>query len=232
MHSRTTSNQPTSQRALSGLTLILLAAASLAGCTRPVSVDGGWGDGVARNQTFAKVLVVGVTPDFNQRCSFERSLAAELRSDTVVATASCAVMNMKDPLTRESVEGVVASLGADAVVATRLVSLSAKAKEGGSADARGGAYYKATDISYGYGAGYWGAYGMPGTVVAVEFQTAPSAFSVEGTVHISTNVYETRGASIVYSLDTKAKNLKSRELALTQISPAIAERLRREGLIR
>ena len=172
-----------------------------------------------------RVSFVGVTPDFNQRCSFERSLAAELRSDTVVATASCAVMSMKDPLTRESVEGVVASLGADAVVATRLVALSAKAKEGGSADARGGAYYKATDIDH-----WGGPYGV--TVVELEFQTAPSVFSVEGTVHISTNVYETRRASIVYTLDTKAKNLKSREVALTQISPAIADRLRRDGLIR
>ena len=231
MRSRITGNRPRSQRPLFGPALMLLATAYVAGCTRPVSVESGWGEGVARNQTFTKVLVVGVSPDFNQRCGFERSLAAELRSDAVQATASCAVMNMKDPLTRESVEGVVASLGADAVVATRLVALSAKAKEGGSADARGGGYYKATDIGYGYGTDYWGAYGMPGTVVELEFQTAPSVFSIEGTVHISTNVYETRGASIVYSLDTKAKNLKSREVALTQISPAIADRLRRDGLI-
>ncbi len=47
-----------------------------------------------------------------------------------------------------------------------------------------------------------------------------------------TSVYETRGATMVYSVETKAKNLESREQALVDITPAIAERLRRDGLVR
>lgn len=132
-------------------------------------------------------------------------------------------MGTKVPLTRGNVEQAVAKVGADAVLATSLVNFSAKAKEGGSADARGAAYYKATDIDHIFGT----------TVVTAELVTAPSVFSVAGTaVRITTNLFETSGAALVYSLDTKAKNLQSREMALAEITPAIAERLLKDGLVR
>ena len=62
-----------------------------------------------------------------------------------------------------------------------------------------------------------------------EFETAPSVFSISGTVEIQTRLFETRGATLVYSLDTKAKNLDSREMALAEITPAIADACRRTG---
>lgn len=207
---------------------LLLAACWLGGCTRQVAVESAFTPGANRGEGFANVLVVGVSPDVNQRCAFEYSMASSLRSDTVKATASCAVMNTREPLTRQGVEAVVAKLGADAVLATSLVASGVGVKEGGSADARGGGYYKAT--GFGYETGYWGAYGVP--VVYGEFQTAPSVFSISGTAEIQTRLFETRGAALVYSLDTKAKNLESREMALAEITPAIAERLRNDGLVR
>ena len=218
--------------ALFGPVFALLAAASLSaflsGCSRQVVVDGAFGEGIPRTDSFANILVVGVSPDVNGRCAFEQALAADLRSPTVKATMSCSVMDTKEPLTRESVERAVATLGADAVLATNLVTSTAKAKEGGSADARGGGYYKAT--GYGYDYGYWGAYGVP--VVYGEFQTAPSVFSISGTAELSSRLFETRDATIVYSLETKAKNFDSREMAIAEITPAIADRLRTAGLIR
>ncbi len=216
------------RKAVAGLALVLLVAGCLVGCTRPVVVDGAFSEGVARSGGFANILVVGVSPDVNQRCAFEYSMTANLRSDSVKATASCALMSTKEPITRQAIEQVVATLGADAVLATSLVDYSAVAREGGSADARGGGYYKATDI--GYANGYWGAYGVP--VVYAEFQTAPSVFSISGTARISSRLFETRGATLVYSLDTKAKNLQSREMALAGITPAIADQLLRDGLLR
>lgn len=208
--------------------LALMSTAWLAGCTRQVTMEGAFAPGVGRSGGFANILVVGVTPDVNQRCAFEYSMAASLRSDTVKATTSCAVMSTKEQLTREAIERVVATLGADAVLATSLIASGVSAREGGSADARGGGYYKAT--GFGYETGYWGAYGVP--VVYGEFQTAPSVFSISGTGEILTRLFETRGATLVYSLDTKAKNLASRETALAEITPAIVERLQRDGIVR
>ena len=217
-----------SPTAVFGPVLVLLAAGCLSGCTRSGVVDGTFTEGIARSGGFTNILVLGVSPDVNGRCAFEYALAANLRSDAVKATASCAVMSTKAPITREAIEGVVATLGADAVLATSLIASTAKAKEGGSADARGGGYYKAT--GYGYDYGYWGAYGVP--VVYGEFETAPSVFSISGTAALSSRLFETRDATIVYSLETKAKSFDSRELAIARITPAITDRLLKDGLIR
>lgn len=184
---------------------LLLAAILVSGCTASVAVDGDWGDGITgRNQQFSKVLVVGVSPDAGQRCPFEQSMTANLRSDLVSATMSCAVLGSKEPLSREAVERAAASIGADAVLAARLVDASAS--------------------------GTFGAYGVP--VVYAEFLTAPSVFSVTGTAEILTDVFDARDASLVYTLAIKAKNLASRETALAEIAPAIAEQLRSDGVIR
>ena len=207
---------------------VLAMATGMTGCAQRVAVDGNYGAEAGRQGGFANIMVVGVSPDVNQRCAFEQALAANLRSETVKATMSCSVMNTREPLTRESVEKGVAALGADAVLATSLVVSTAKVKEGGSADARGGGYYKATGIGYDYG--YWGAYGVP--VVYGEFETAPSVFSISGEVELSTRLFETRDAKLVYTLKTKAKDLASREMALAEITPAIVERLQRDGLVR
>ena len=112
------------------------------------------------------------------------------------------------------------------LLATSLIASTAKAKEGGSADARGGGYYKATGYDY----GYWGAYGVP--VVYGEFETAPSVFSISGTAELSSRLFETRDATIVYRLETRAKSFDSREMAIARITPAIADRLLKDGLVR
>jgi hypothetical protein len=131
-------------------------------------------------------------------------------------------------LSRETVSEVVKSLSVDAVIATSLVAVKAGAKEGGSREERGGGYYK--PVAYGYDYGYYGAYGVP--VVYGEFETFESVLSVSGVVELATNVYETRGAEKVYGMDTRAKNLESRGMALALITPPIAARLRTDGVVR
>jgi len=210
-----------------GWIIALLAAGLLSGCSRSVVVDGSFNKGAARAAGYTNILVVGVSPDVNGRCAFEQALAGVLRSATVKTTMSCSVMDTKEPLTRESVERAVASLGADAVLATTLVGSTQKGKEGGSADARGGGYYKATDFGYDYG--FYGAYGVP--MVYGEFQVAPSVFSITGTARLSTRLFRADDATIVYTLVTKARNLSSREMAIAEIAPAIATRLSSDGLI-
>jgi hypothetical protein len=211
------------------LTAALVATlAILAGCAPALRVRGDFAPDGRPGTTFSHLLVLGVSPDLNQRCAFEQALAASLRSGTVRATMSCEAIDAGRPLTREAVEQAIAKVGADGVLATTLVQSTAKVKEGGSADARGGGYYKATGVGYDYG--YWGAYGVP--VVYAEFETAPSVFSISGTVELSTRLFETRNGVLVYSVVTEAKDLPSREMALAEITPAIAGQLQRAALIR
>lgn len=208
--------------------LLLLGAAWLAGCTPAVTVTSAWQDSVPRNQSFKRVLVVGVSPDVRQRCPFERFLAFELESESTKAIASCDAVTQKDPLTRESIDLAIASQKADAVLATLLVSKKWDVEEGGDRDTRGGAYYKATDS--GYATGYYGTYGVP--VVYGEFQTASAITTMKGEVRITSKLYETRGATLVYTLDTLARDIESRDAGLGAITAPIAERLRKDGLIR
>jgi len=209
-------------------TLLVLAAAWLSGCASQAQVDGSWAGNAPRDQSFKKVLVVGVSPDIDQRCPFERTLAARIQSASTTAIMSCAVVDRKAPLTRESIEAAVASQQADAVVATVLVSNKFETEEGGSRETRGGGMYKATDS--GYASGYYGAYGVP--VVYGEFQTAPSLLTMKGEVHLTTRIYETRNATLVYTIDTVARDIESRASGLDVVTTPIADRLRKDGLIR
>jgi len=211
-----------------GLMPLLLAALWLAGCTQPVKVTSAWqGDG-HRGQAFTRVLVVGVSPNIDQRCAFEQLLAAGLRSAYTTVITSCDAMPLREKLTRESVEVAVAAQKADAVVATSLIDKKWELETGGSMDTRGGGMYKATDA--GYATGYYGVYGVP--VVYGEFQTAASITTLKGQIQVTTKVYETEGPSLVYEAVTTAKDLESTDQGLVTLADGIAGRLRRDGLVR
>lgn len=212
--------------------LLLLGAACLAGCASgpKADVSGSWQENAPRNDSFARVLIVGVSPDVNQRCRFERFMASKINNEstTTLGIASCSVVTQKTPLTRESIEQAVVAEKADAVLATLLVSREWKEQEGGSRDTRGGGYYKATGM--GFDMGYYGLYGVP--VVYGEFETAPSAIVMQGEVNLASRFYATQGPTLIYTLNTTARDLESSDSGTSLITAAIAERLHREGLIR
>ncbi len=134
-------------------------------------------------------------------------------------------MSAAEPLNRETVERAAASVHADAVIATRLVSSKSAQGVGGSNDTRGDARYQATDFGY-------GAYGMP--VTNVEFQTSPPLTSLTNSIHVVTRFYEISDAKLLYTIDTKTKaqEVDSTQATLMTITAPTADRLRRAGLIR
>ena len=102
--------------------LLLLSVGWFVASPSHASVTGAWSDGVSRDQSFSRVMIVGITPDLNARCRFERTLASKIRSADTVAIVSCDVMPLNAELTRENVEAAVAAEKADAVLATSLIS--------------------------------------------------------------------------------------------------------------
>jgi hypothetical protein len=209
-------------RAKRPFVLLLLSVGWLAASPSHASVSGAWSDGVARDQSFSRVMIVGVSPDLNARCRFERTLAAKIRSAETAAIVSCDVMPLDAELTRENVEAAVAVQNADAVLATSLISKEWEAKEGASRDTMGAAYYKATD-SY---------YGVYGTVVAADFRASAPITTIEGEAHVVSKLYETRGGTVVYTVATKVRRIESRDEGLAEITAPIGKKLRRDGLIR
>jgi hypothetical protein len=211
--------------------LLLAFAVALAGCsTRGKVTNATWADDAARGQTFKRVLVVGVSADLDARCNFERYLATRIRSESTVAMTSCASVTKRDPLTRESIEEAVKAKQADAVIATVLVSKDWHLQKGGDMDTRGGGAYKAVDSGWGNFYGYYGAYGVP--VIYAEFKTAPSVTTLKTDAEVRTMVYSTRDAKLVFTLDTVIKNAEGRSQGLDAATTPIAEKLRRENLIR
>lgn len=209
-------------------TLLLVATAGLAGCASQPKAAGAWAEDASRAQAFTRVLVVGVTPNINQRCAFERMLAGRIRSASTVAFASCDVVTKKEPLTRESIDEAITAKQADAVLATSLVSREWELQQGGTRDTRGGGMYKATDA--GYATGWYGAWGVP--VIYGEFQTAPSALTVQGEIRLTSRIFDTKGAKLVYTVDTSAGAIESSDQAAHELTMAISERLLKDGLVR
>ncbi len=108
------------------------------------------------------------------------------------------------------------------MITTSLIAKAWDVKEGNGYDTRGSAQYKATDAYYGY----------YGTVVAADFQTSAPLTVLNGSAHITSKLYETHGAGVVYTVDTTVKNVSSTEAGLIEITLPIGKRLRKEGLIR
>jgi hypothetical protein len=210
--------------------LLTVVAWSPGYAAEKVKVTGSWQEGVSHDQTFTRILVVGITPDVKARCRWERFLAAKLNGTTTKAVSTCDALTEKelDPLTVESIKGAVEWLKADAVVATSLVARAWDAQEGGGRDTRGTANYKATDS--GFTTGYYGLYGVP--VIYGDFVSTPPVTTLQGAAHVTTKVYATKGPTVVYTLDTTAQSSDFRERSMSSVTEPMAKRLRRDGLIK
>ncbi|MDJ0929248.1 MAG: hypothetical protein QNJ73_16540 [Gammaproteobacteria bacterium] len=214
---------------------ILPGLALLASCAaeRPVTVESMWIEGVTRDQQFDNLLIIAVTPNYNPRCNYEILVASFLRTDGVTATASCSHLDSTDPLTVDTVRPIVAELDIDAVLVSELIGRDDEIVEGGSSEQRGEAYYK--PIGYGYGyprpyyyGGYYGAFGLP--VTYVKFTAEQSAFGLETSVVVASNLFETNDAQRVFSVQVTAEK-QTMDQVLHSVSTGVADRLRRDGLV-
>lgn len=211
------------------LSICALVGASLV--TSPAlaksSVQGAWAEGAKRGETFKTVVVVGVSPNVNQRCAFEFFMASRLKSDAVTVYRSCDLVQEKTPLTIESIEYAVKRAQADAVLATTLVGRSL-GEQKGSRDTRGTAGYKAVGAGLAYD--YWGTYSIP--VVYGQFESTPEFTVAEDSAEVTSKLFRTQDRSLVYTLDTKVSKVESTDAGLEEIASAIAKKLQREKLTR
>jgi hypothetical protein len=191
------------------------------------SVKVSWSEDAKRGQTFSTVVVVGVSPNVNQRCAFEFFMASRLKSEAVKVYRSCDLVQEKTPLTIESIEYAVGRAQADAVLATTLVARSL-GEQKGSRDTRGTAGYKAVGAGMAYS--YWGTYSIP--VVYGEFSATPEFTVAEGQADVVSRLFSTRDKQLVYTIETQVKKVESTDAGLEEVASAIAKKLQREKLTR
>ena len=137
-------------------------------------------------------------------------MVRDLRTQGIQADASCSSMNKDEPLSRAAIERIVATDHADGVLATSLVSANWRTQKGGTYDTRSSGQYKY--VASGYDTGFYGVYGIP--VDYYQFKTQPSITNARGQVHVLTKLYDTRDAKLVYTIDTKVRDIESSQLGL------------------
>jgi len=214
-------------RIVAATVFVSAGVAGLAGCAGS-RTSGDWAAGARSGGAYQRVLIVGVSPNINQRCPFERFLATRVKANGTVAIVSCDAIDHQTPLSPDAVKAVAVEQKVDAVIATNLISKQWNVEEGGEMDTRGGGMYKATDA--GYVTGWYGAYGMP--VIYGEFETQPSIETLKTDARVQTRVFDARSATLVYTMDTKATGVTSPGAGLASVTTAIADKLRKSGVIR
>jgi hypothetical protein len=203
--------------------VLFLAVAALSGCAGSGSATGAWQTSASR-PSFSRILIVGISTDFDQRCDFEFALASQFSGDSPLPIVSCNSMTPADPLTGANIERVAAAVHADAVLTTAVVTLQTSATKNEPVP-----YYQVTGV--GYVTGSLGAYGVP--VVFLQLESATPLPTVTGDVHLKTKLFDAKDATQVYSIDTQAKEnaLQSTSTTMATLTGLIGDRLRRDGVI-
>ncbi len=216
------------QHALVGPTLLMAGAAWLCGCSGN-SAKGTWQDSAANRPTFSRILIVGVSKDFTQRCSFEFSMASQFAGSSTVPVVSCNTMMPNDPLTRANIERVATAGHADGVLTSAVVSLQLSGHQGNTSDTRATPYYQVT--GEGWVTGDLGAYGIP--VAFVQLESTPSIPMISDDIQVVTKLFDVKDATQVYMMQTQAKSsdMQSTSSTIETITGLIGDRLRRDGVI-
>ncbi len=216
------------QHALVGPALLMVGAAWLCGCAGN-SAKGAWQDSAANRPSFSRILIVGISADFTQRCSFEFSMASQFTGSSTEALVSCNTMMPKDPLTRANIERVAAAGHADGVLTSAVVSMQLSGHQGNTSDTRATPYYQVT--GEGWVTGDLGAYGVP--VAFVQLETTPSIPMISDDIQVVTKLFDVKDATQVYAMQTQAKSsdMQSTSSTIETITGLIGDRLRRDGVI-
>jgi hypothetical protein len=202
--------------------LLALSVAWISGCATSGSADSAW-QVPAPHPSFSKVLIVGISTDYNQRCNFEFAMASQFEG-TTQPVVSCNSMTQTDLLTSANIERVAKAQQADAVLTTTVVTMQVGSEPGTKIP-----YYKVVGV--GYATGPLGDYGVP--VAFVQLASVKTLPTVTGDAHLLTKIFNVKNAALVYTADTetKADDLQSGSVTIETVTGQIGNRLRRDGVI-
>lgn len=161
-------------------------AATLASCGASSQLTSSWVDPTAPDQTFKKVVVVGVTPRAPARRMYEDGFVADLQARGLDAVPSYTVAG-DGQLDKAAAEAKLQEIGAEAVIVTRLVDQETVQN-----------YYPPTYSSVAapsaYYGGWYGYYSMGYT-----YMSSPG-YTVENKVfRLETNLYHLKTGKLLWS---------------------------------
>lgn len=207
-----------------GLCLALLLL--VGGCASGTHVRSTWHEPEGSRGPYSKVLVIGVSENVKRRRSFEEAMLGEIVSRQTKAWSSLRQMGAKQPLNRETLTPVVRSLGADAVIVTRLVSRKVTPSETAGRvelQSRQQAPSSLNDPN------------NLARLFTYEYHEheEPGELRARSQVVVTTELYETNNdADLVYSMTVETTFTETEDDIMAALSTAIARRLRAENLVR
>jgi hypothetical protein len=198
------------------LPALLLVTSLLAGCAKGTKITPVRHESRPAQAPYAKILVVGVTPNEGLRWRWERTMTATLQDEGLTAWSSVKIMGYETPLNRDNVVLAVRETGADAVLVSRLIRQDVAPK---GVDARAEAKKRRRDqyvfdiFRYDY-----------------EEIEEPSYTLLTSTVEIGTDLYETTEGRLIYSLNTITYQKQTEWEVLDEVTIAITKRLRKDRM--
>lgn len=185
-------------------------------CAQPVKVASDW-HGERAGLPAARVLAVAVTPELNSRRRFEDLMVQRVNSENTRAWASSRKMDTQAPLERATVQEAIDGTGAQIVIVTRLVNADLDVRETGE---RGSVRIRRrhdTPLDF---------FRYDYEITERDIYLVPTA-----SVSLSTDAYDVRSGKLLYSVDTVIPPRETRLEIMSEAAQAIADRLRRDGLI-
>ena len=200
---------------------LILTCALVSACAGSTQMTATWHDEAYKRRSFDRILVVGVTDDQFRRRGFESAVVNALAGKRTEAVSSIEIMDADTALSDASVDAAGDKIQADAVLITRLTNTTVKAKQIDSrvnvqAQAKGGNIVDFFRYDY-------------------KDVEDPGYLQAKISFVLSSNLYETAGGTLVYSIETVTsdKNTDYNTVVFDIIentSVKIAQRLRRDGL--
>ena len=206
-----------------GIVLLVLLAA---GCMSSTNVRSTWHEPEGSRGPYGKILVIGVSDNAKRRRSFEESLLAEIASSQTRSWSSVRQMGAKQPVNRETLTPIVKTLGADAVLVTRLVSRKVLPTETESRTEIQSRQQAPSDLN------------NPDNIARLftyqyHEHEEPGELRARSRVIVDTELYEANdGGKLVFSMTVDTTFTETDGDIMAEISTAIARRLRAENLIR
>lgn len=164
--------------------------AAVAGCAAPTVLNTQWVDPQFTEKPVRAILVVGVTKDAANRRAFEDAMVAQLVARGVKAAPSYRYVPDAGPASQQQMLDALTGSGADAVMLTRVSSVSQ------SVQVTPG-MYMGPPMRYGFG----GFYGYYGGMWASSYYVPPSIY-VQDNVVADTRLFEAKGFALVWSAST------------------------------
>ena len=164
--------------------------AAVAGCAAPTVLNTQWVDPQFTEKPVRAILVVGVTKDAANRRAFEDAMVAQLVARGVKAAPSYRYVPDAGPASQQQMLDALPGSGADAVMLTRVSSVSQ------SVQVTPG-MYMGPPMRYGFG----GFYGYYGGMWASSYYVPPSIY-VQDNVVADTRLFEAKGFALVWSAST------------------------------